>query len=195
MNALSELSGSTQQGIPLTTRDAERPLKTILFPANAAVELLQPIGAGLESGLYQTHVWSMYPPRKPTGREGLYSAQLEYAQALWQESRKKLMERVSALKALYAFRNEAAIISFCSTHAAAAAILADAAVELKRSFGQEAILNLECLAEDDEPISLYAIVVWRGDAERAEAALEDFDERWWLNQDVQPGLAFTYELA
>jgi hypothetical protein len=105
------------------------------------------------------------------------------------------MDDVSALKARYAFRNEAAIIHFCSTHAAATPLLADAAVELKRSFGQDAILTLECLAEDNEPASLYAIVVWRGDAERAEAAIEDFDDRWWLNQDAQPGLTFTYELA
>lgn len=32
-------------------------------------------------------------------------------------------------------------------------------------------------------------------AERADAALEDFDERWWLNQPLQPGIMFTYELA
>ena len=47
----------------------------------------------------------------------------------------------------------------------------------------------------DVNTSLYAIVVWRGLAEGAESALEDFDERWWLNQSAQPGLTFTYELA
>jgi len=167
-----------------------------LFTGNAAAALLQPIGGGLEYGSHQNDLdWLMQPPRKPAHPAGLYSSSLEYAQAFWQESRKKLMDEVNALKARYAFRNEAAIINFCSTHAAAAALLADAAVELKRSFGQDAILNLECLAEDDEPASLYAIVVWRADAERAEAALEDFDDRWWLNQDAQPGVTFTYELA
>ena len=194
MNALCDLSGGIQQGIPLSTREAERP-RTIPFPANAAVELLQPIGAGLESGVHQTYIGSIHLPRKPPHREGLDSSYLAYTEALWRESRKKLMEDVSALKARYAFRNEAAIIDFCSTHAAATPFLADAAVELKRSFGQDAILALECLGEDNEPASLYAIVIWRGDAERAEACIEDFDDRWWLNQDAQPGLTFTYELA
>jgi len=192
MNALCELSGTLQQGFPLSTGDDEIP-KPIPFPGNAAAALLQPIGGGLESGLHQNYI--VWTPRKPAHRAGLYSSSLEYAQALWQESRKKLMDQVNALKARYAFRNEPAIINFCSTHAAAAALLADAAVELKHSFGQDAVLNLECLAEDNEPSYLYAIVVWRGDAERAEAALEDFDDRWWLNHDAQPGLTFTYELA
>ena len=74
-------------------------------------------------------------------------------------------------------------------------MLANALAELKCSFGEDVVFTLEAVGDDDESTSLYAIVVWRGAAEGAESALEDFDERWWLNQPAQPGLMFTFELA
>jgi hypothetical protein len=194
MTALSELSGAMHEDIPLLAREAEAP-KAFPFAGNAAVEFLQPPGGGLESGWHQTYGVAWQPAGKQPPKEGTYSGFLTHTEALWTESRKKLMDDVQGLRKLYAFRNEDAVIRFCSAHGATTTFLANAAQELTRAFGQDAILNLECVVEEDESASLYAIVVWRGDAAEAEAQLEDFDERWWLNQDAQPGLTFTYELA
>jgi len=52
------------------------------------------------------------------------------------------------------------------------------------------------IKEDDEQQNLYAVAVWRGRVEDAVAALESFDENWWLDQPTRAlALTFTYELA
>jgi hypothetical protein len=52
------------------------------------------------------------------------------------------------------------------------------------------------IKEDDEQQILYAVAVWRGRVEDAVAALESFDENWWLDQPTRAlALTFTYELA
>ena len=98
------------------------------------------------------------------------------------------------LKSRYIFRNEETVELFLSTYPSAISILLRAAPEIDKSFGRDAIVNLEEVSDDDDAATLYAIVIWRGSPESAEAALEDFDDRWWLNQTPQPGLTFTYEL-
>jgi hypothetical protein len=194
MTTLSGLSGALHNGLPPHPWDSQAE-QYISFPGNTAVGVAEFLGGGVESGSHQGYIWSFQERSRPPTPEGVYTEFLAQTHALWQDSRKKLMDEVRALQASYAFRNEPAITLFCSTHIAAAAFLSTAAVELKRSFGDDAVLYLEGLVEDDDSPSLYAIVAWRGDAESAEAALEDFDERWSFNQRAQPGLTFTYELV
>ena len=142
--------------------------------------------------------WSQYRTRTIFGQRGWhanhhngkayipsYSEFIALTHALWQDRRKKLMDEVDALKASYAFRNEHVITRFCWTHISAIPFLSNAAVELKQSFGEDAVLNLEGVVEEDDSVSLYAIVVWRGDVQSAEAAIDDFDERWWFSQRAQ----------
>jgi hypothetical protein len=62
--------------------------------------------------------------------------------------------------------------------------------------GADVVFNLEVMAEDGEPQVLYAVAVWRGPLEGAVAALENFDEKWWLDQPTRGlALTFTYELV
>ncbi len=105
------------------------------------------------------------------------------------------MDDFSALKTHYVFRNESNIKRYVLRYPTSMAVLSGAVPELTRSFGTDVVTNLDAIIEDDDSISLYAIVVWRGSAEDAEIALEDFDERWWLTQPSRSGLTFTYELA
>lgn len=95
----------------------------------------------------------------------------------------------------YVLRNKAAIAQFLSAHRAATSFLSKAVPELRTYFGNDAVLALEALVEDNEAASLYAIVVWKGDPQKAEIALAAFDEHWLLDQIPLPGVTFTYELA
>ena len=106
----------------------------------------------------------------------------------WKRCRSGMRRRSDALSAAVK------VTRFLFSHSAITNILADAVGNLGRSFGQDIVVALDVVDDDRDHQSLYVIVMWRGSAEDAEAHLEDFEERWWLNQPAQPGLTFTYEL-
>jgi hypothetical protein len=144
----------------------------------------------------QKYIWQSDSLSKPPERGGSTSVSLAHSHELLQASFSQLSADIDSIKAQYVLRNERAIGHFFLTHRSAASFLSRAFPELKQSFGDDVVFNLEALAEDDDDsATLYAIAVWRGQAERADAALEDFDGRWWLNQTPQPRITFTYELA
>jgi hypothetical protein len=198
MNGLSELSGALPRMIfPQSPEGGtQRPFP---FPGNMAVDLVPnapiPHVGGSESSWHRECLWAAQPYRKPPQREGLATEFLASARVLWETSNKQLEADIGGLKTKYIFRNESAITQFILGHRTVTAALFNALPVLKNSFGEDMVFYLEAVSDDDESTSLYAIVVWRGLAEGAESALEDFDERWWLNQSAQPGLTFTYELA
>jgi hypothetical protein len=199
VNALSELSGAMRSG-RLQRYGSERGHKSPFpFPGNMAVtvdEITQiPQAGGSESTCYSGYIGGAQPWRKPPQREGGASESLAHTHVFWEQSYNQIAADIDELKAGYIFRNAAAIVDFVSRHRTVAHVLSNALPQLKQSFGEDVVFNLEVIREDDDSSSVYAIVVWRGPAEGAEAALEDFDERWWLNQAPQPGLTFTYELA
>jgi hypothetical protein len=195
MSALSELSGAFPRGLPPQGLEhtLQRPFP---FPGNVAVGSIQgPEAGGSESASHQDYIWAAQTDRRPPRREDAVSEFLSHAYILWEAGSRRLAADMGEIKTAYILRNEDAISHFFSSHRTAAAVLSGALPELKKSFGDDVVFNLEALSEDDGSTSLYAIVVWRGPAECAETALEDFDERWWLNQTPHPGLTFTYELA
>lgn len=197
MNVLNELSGALPHAFPL--QSSERgPQRPLAFPGNLAGLIsnapIAPVG-GSESAEQQVCLWAARQYRKPPQREGIAADFLASISVLWETCNRQLEAEIGELKTKYVFRNEGAITQFISDHRIAAAVLLNALPALKKCFGEDVVFNLEAVSDDDESTSLYAIVVWRGLTEGAESALEDFDERWWLNQSAQPGLTFTYELA
>jgi len=108
---------------------------------------------------------------------------------------KSVEDDLQLLRSHYVFRNEPCIKRFLLGHRIVVPTLLAATSQLRESFGEDIIPTLEATVEDDESISLYGIVIWRGSAAAAELALEDFDQRWWRNQTSHPGLTFTCELA
>jgi len=159
------------------------------FPGNMATGGIrqQQVG-GSESAPPQSYYWSSESFRKPPAREGNMSAFLAHSHDLWHASLGQLSADMDSIKAEYVLRNEPAIAHFFSTHRTAAPFLSRALPELKKSFGYDVVFNLEALTEDNDSSTLYAIAIWRGPADRADAALEDFDERWWLNRTPTPEL-------
>lgn len=166
------------------------------FPGNMAAGALQQqqIGGSEFAPLQGSFLWAE-PFKKPPARDGNLSVILSHSHDLGRASVTQLSADIESIKAEYVLRNEPAIADFFSTHRTACPFLSRALPELKQSFGDNVVFNLEALTEDNDLSTLYAIAIWRGPAEQADAALEDFDERWWLNQVPHPGITFTYELA
>ncbi len=194
MNGLSELTGAPPPVFPpgYPTQPGLAYAGNLAFASSDASVLYR---AGSESASRRECFLATEPHRKPPRREGAAADSLAFARVLSETGSMQLRAEIDEVKQRYVFRNENTITQFISSHRTAAAVLISALPELRKSFGEDAVLSLEAVSEDDESTSLYAIVVWRGPAESAESALEEFDERWWLNQPPQPGLTFTYELA
>ena len=166
------------------------------FPENLAGAMASAsIAAGGSEFARPQGAWSSQSYRKPPQREGITVDMLASARVTSAKLNGQLECELRELKAVYVFRNESAITEFVLGHRAVAGVLLSAIPELKKYFGEDVVFNLEAVRDDDESTTLYAIVVWRGLAEIAVAALADFDENWWLNRPAQSGLTFTYELA
>ena len=198
MSTLSELSGTLARGVPSYTPDCIQ--KFCPFPGNIAVGSIgnpsaTQLGGSESAWGLSDFGWATPPNRDRRHREGIGSESLAYAQVIFQASHKQLRADADQLTKKYIFRNGDAITHFFSMHRTAAAVVSCAWPELRRSFGEDAVFSLEAVAGDDDSTSLYVVVIWRGSAQDAESALENFDERWWLNQPYQSGLTFTYELA
>jgi hypothetical protein len=178
---------------------AERPPQLIQrpaqpFPGNMAVPAW-PMQGGSELDWYLIHGGQPQLLKKPPQREGSASAFLAATEIISRLERQRAEQDLIAVKTAYIFRNEDDIVSFLSAHRSVPAVLLAAAPELHQSFGDDVVLHLEVMVEDSEPTALFAIAMWRGRADQAEIDLDDFDERWWLNQPPQHGLTFTYELS
>lgn len=76
-------------------------------------------------------------------------------------------------------------------------ILLDAVPHLRAQFGPEVTLNLRLGLEEGIPQCIYATIPWKGDIASARAALEKFDDLWWLDnvRKASGRVVFDYELA
>lgn len=197
MNGLNELRGALPGTLPPQSSECGTQ-GLLVFSGNRAgliSDALSPFAGGSEFPAYRVWPMAERPNRKMPQLEGIATEFLASNRVFWETGNRRLEAQIGELKAKYVFRNESAVTQFILGHRATATVLLNALPELKRCFGEDVVFTLESVSDDDEATSLYAIVVWRGATERAESALEEFDERWWLNQSSQPGLTFTYELA
>jgi hypothetical protein len=134
--------------------------------------------------------------RKPPRSEGAAGGLLTQAHDLFSASRQHSVNDVDHLKTMYRFQDDESVGAFLSCHPSAACILINALPKLKKFFGDDVVFRLQVMKEDDELQILYAVAVWRGRVEDAVAALENFDENWWIDQPTRVlALTFTYELA
>jgi hypothetical protein len=134
------------------------------------------------------------PPRNwPTPRNGgSFIKELERQMV----EQAEFAEAMKDLKKQFIFNDAAAIESFLQTHRMLVPILLESVPYLRRSFGREAPLALEIMADDGPPRAIYALVLWRDDRIDSRAALRDFDEAWWMNnlEKAGGGIVFDYEL-
>jgi hypothetical protein len=88
--------------------------------------------------------------------------------------------------------------SFLRSHRSLIDVLLDAVPQFKSCFGPDSILQLRLGGEEaDAPNVVCGIVLWSGSLDAARAALDIFDQSWWMNNVTRTSgrVVFDYELA
>ena len=103
---------------------------------------------------------------------------------------------ISKLKGEFIFDTPSTVTDYLKAHRALASLLLESVEPLRQSFGYDVPLKLQIRTDGNSPI-LYATVIWKGPICSARAALEKFDENWWLeNVRIAPGdVVLDYELV
>jgi hypothetical protein len=104
---------------------------------------------------------------------------------------------ITDLQKSYVFVNEPAVRDFFISHRTAPQILLEAAPHLRRYFANGTIFNLRATVDEYGAQTLYAVALWAGPVQDARAALDLFDDNWWIanSRQVAGDLTFTYELV
>jgi hypothetical protein len=121
-------------------------------------------------------------------------AQKEKQQEAWRHRGQQ--REFDEIRRAYVFVEPSSIKAFLQEHRALPELLLDAIPWLKRSFGDSATIQLQLMAEEDEPSTLYALILWTDTLESAQEALSRFDETWWLSncRRASGNLIVDYEL-
>jgi hypothetical protein len=101
------------------------------------------------------------------------------------------------LQRSYVFVNEPVVREFFISHRTAPHILLEAVPHLQRYFKNATIFNLRATVDEYGAQTLYAVALWPGSVQDARAALDLFDDNWWIANSRQAAgdLTFTYELV
>jgi hypothetical protein len=97
----------------------------------------------------------------------------------------------------YNCHEEAQVFSYLRKHPVLLSLLSLAAPILKSYFDPPTPLKLRAPVDEDGWQLLYAVVMWPGGPQEASAALNRFEDEWWLPNSRQASgrLTFTYELT
>jgi hypothetical protein len=102
---------------------------------------------------------------------------------------------LNELKKHYVVQDSSAL-DFLTEYSVLLQILVEAVVPLRACFGNTAVFQLRAPIDEAGSRTLYAEVIWPGEAGDAWNALAGFDRTWWMSRAAQAGghLTFTYEL-
>ena len=97
----------------------------------------------------------------------------------------------------YVLPEDSPVRGFFKSHRTIPQLLTQAAPRLKEYFGVGTVFTLRATVDEYGSQTLYAVVKWPGDVRAVRAALENFDEHWWIANSRQAAgdLTFTYELV
>jgi hypothetical protein len=140
------------------------------------------------------------PPREvpllnPLGSEFSVLTDLERQMAQFSAEEEEDFKR---LRREYVLVNGPSVESFLRRHRSLLEVLLDAVAQIKACFGAESVLQLRLGSEDgDAPNVVCGFVQWTKSLEAARAALDEFDESWWMNnvRRASGRVVFDYELA
>jgi len=94
--------------------------------------------------------------------------------------RREQDDAISKLKQLYVLVNPDQVTSFLNYHQSLPHLLLEAAPQIGDSFGIDTLIKLELSEIGDEPATLRATVLWPGSVEDGNAALNAFDQNYWI---------------
>jgi hypothetical protein len=96
----------------------------------------------------------------------------------------------------YVMPTDCSVTNFLKSHRVIHTLLLAAAPQLKKYFGDSAVVSLSLSADDSGDQTLFGVVKWPGTLDAAESALNGFDNEWWLSRvnHASGYLSFTYEL-
>jgi hypothetical protein len=105
-------------------------------------------------------------------------------------------DAITKLKGEFIFTNAVPVQSFLQMHRGLASILLEAVAYLKDCFGPDTPLTLEIMSDESPVRVIYALALWKSDRAESRAALNRFDEIWWMNNLEKAGgrIVFDYEL-
>lgn len=132
-------------------------------------------------------------PREVPHHGLTFFAGVEKEMAEYKRSQEAMMKEVQNR---FGMALDALVASFLANHRSLPHLLAEAFDRLQQAFGTRVVVNLEVSTDEDGYQTLYAIVLWRGDAHHAEAAFNSFVENWWIHRMNAPtaDIAFVYQL-
>jgi hypothetical protein len=135
-------------------------------------------------------------PRKTPGRQSSNIFEINQALALFEQIHERMHRDIEELRMRYVFADET-VSQFLYQHRAFPSVLSDALRPLRHFFGDDKIFRLEVSTDEDELRTFYVVVRWTGSAEDAAAAIDRFDDQWWLEHmtPAVSNLSFTYEFA
>lgn len=113
------------------------------------------------------------------------------------QARAVLDDQISNLRRQYGFPDGQIVVDFLVAHPAVRGVLSDAVPQLRTTFGQANIFNLEISKDEDGSETLYAVAIWQAHVGGAAEALNNFLENWWLQRmnAATSDLAFVYKLV
>ena len=147
---------------------------------------------GLTSWDYQFPIARM--PVRSEGRDFQYTALIA---SFSNDADAPLDDQISNLQREYGFPDSEVVKDFLVNHRAIRSVLQDAIPQLRETFGEDRIFNLEVSKDEDGCETMYAVAICRGDVRCAAEALHNFVENWWLRRmnAATSDLAFIYKLV
>jgi len=108
----------------------------------------------------------------------------------------EFVDTITKLRSKFIFTDSVSVQSFLRTHRALSSILLEAVSYLKDCFGPDTPLTLEIAFDEGPARAIYALALWKRDRAESRAALNRFDEIWWMDNLKKAGgrIVFDYEL-
>lgn len=105
-------------------------------------------------------------------------------------------ELVEPLDEIYVWDDRPSVLRFVEENHLRGLLL-EARQALDRAFGNEAIKTLSLVRDDEGFDTLFCLIRTRSELEVATRALQEFDERWWLQRSAEAhgNLNFDFDLV
>ena len=109
----------------------------------------------------------------------------------------KQQNALREIKKSFVFRDDDVVAKFLRSHRTVPQLLQEARSQLVKFFGQDVVLGLKVLTEEDGSRELYIVAEWSGPAREAMNALDRFIDGWWIEQagPAASRVSVTYELT